>query len=271
MTDPAMLAEVLAKQPRVTLPPAPRSQASLLARVLRGETGPMPAPTEAQSGNGSVLSSPDGRLMIVGVQHGASPDIPGQMRDRIRSVGEQQGFYYEGNGGDRDPVAHAFGDLAYRGSWDAMVTAPASNRAPFLYTLFSNPPSAMAGMVDRLAQPSGTIADSLYANRDHISHEAVRGQLTRDDITEFLRRSGFEGDANKPASRENIQGLLQRGEAQMWPDNWQDFPNPAGKLAQEAESHRLQSVIDRGAGVYFMGRDNLPLMQRLNPELAPTR
>lgn len=216
----------------------------------------------------NVLISPDGRLVIVGVTHGSAPTVSDKLRSRIHQTGTTQGFYYEGNGDDRAHVQKTFGEVPYKGSFDNMVNVPEGGRSNFLYTMFSNPPEQMNKMVDTLSRSGGTILDTLHANRDSVSHEAVRGQLSREDIAHFLHNTGFGDDALKPATRENLQSLMQRGEAQMWPDNWQEFPNPAGKVAHAAESARLRSVTERGSGVYFMGADNLPLLQKIDPRLS---
>lgn len=252
MADNALLAP---------LPPGMAPRQNALAPVI-------PAPAAAPL-NGSVLTSADGRMVFVGVEHGKAPTLPDGVRRQIQAAGQQHGFYYEGNGDDRAPVQKAFGDLSYKGSMDDLVTVPNGGRSNFLYTMFSNPPEQTAQMVDKIAAGGGTILDALHANRDNISHEAVRGQLSRDDIAQFLDNTGFGADADKPATRENLQSLMQRGAAQMWPDNWQEFPNPAGKVAHAAETARLSSIAGRGSGVYFIGADNLPLLQKINPKLRP--
>lgn len=217
-----------------------------------------------------VLSSPDNRMMFVGVPHGSAPVVAPNTVQQVKSVGAENGFYYEGNGDDREHVNRSFGPINYRGSLDNLVNVPDGSRSNFLYTMFSNPPPQTDAMVRRLTG-SSSILDALDANRDDVAHEAVRGRLTRDDIVTFLRDTGLQDYADRPATERDLRSFVDRGSSLMWPDNWEEFPNPAGRVAQAAAQQRLRSLTERGSGVYFLGQDNLRLLQSVDPSLRSSR
>jgi hypothetical protein len=233
--------------------------------------GPTTRISYAQGGsvddNASVLTSPDGDLIIVGIKHGEMPRLPRELRNNIRAAGNRHGFYYEGDGGDRAAVGRAFGEIDYKGSLDDGLDVPEERRPDFLYTLFSSNASKTPNLLNRLVDKDKTILESLYENKNAISHNSVRGKLRRNDIVQFLNKTEMRDYSMRPATRQNIKAFLERGEAQMWPHNWQDFPNPAGAVARDALELRLQAVIQRGSGVYFLGVDNLPILHGLAPRL----
>ena len=227
--------------------------------------------TAAASSNagGQFLTSPDGRLIIVGVEHGKAPTLPSGMQQSIRDISKAAGAYYEGNGDDRAPVSEAMGGIEYKGSWDDLM-APPTNRSDFLYTMFSNPEPQTARMVSSLAG-RGSIRDALVQNPEIIAHPSISRDMKPEDVDTFLQQAQMADAANRPSTPDNLTQFLRSGAEAMWPDNWQSFPNPAGKIAERASMHRLRGITDRGEGVFFVGSDNIPLLQRLAPQLTSPR
>ena len=54
----------------------------------------------------------------------------------------------------------------------------------------------------------------------------------------------------------------------MWPDEgWENYPNPAGKLAQRANEMRQEFLLSQPGGVYVVGSDHLQaLKKRAEPD-----
>ena len=75
---------------------------------------------------------------------------------------------------------------------------------------------------------------------------------------DFLKMS------QQPATQENLTRFLKAGEALMWPSNWEQYPNKAGKIAKAATVDvRDQYLATRKAGVYVTGSGHLKAVQNI--------
>lgn len=216
----------------------------------------------------NVLTSPGGKTALVGIMHGKPLQLRGAALAEVKQIGAREGYYYEGNGADRAAAEKVIPNITWVGSWDDLITSP-DRPSDFYYTLFSNSAAGTKAITAKLIGP-GSIKDALVKHANDIAHEAIKGETGRASIAQFLTDcgAGLLNDAKQTATREHIAAFIAKGGREMWPDNWQDFPNPAGKVAERAEKFRLKAVVGR-AGVYFMGSDNLPLARQINPRLAP--
>jgi hypothetical protein len=70
--------------------------------------------------------------------------------------------------------------------------------------------------------------------------------------------------SQQPATQENLTRFLKAGEALMWPSNWKQYPNRAGKIAKAATVDvRDQYLASRKAGVYVTGIGHLTAVQNI--------
>ena len=70
--------------------------------------------------------------------------------------------------------------------------------------------------------------------------------------------------SQQPATQENLTRFLKAGEALMWPSNWEQYPNRAGKIAKAATVDvRDQYLATRKAGVYVTGSGHLKAVQNI--------
>jgi hypothetical protein len=64
------------------------------------------------------------------------------------------------------------------------------------------------------------------------------------------------------ATKENVDKFIGRGEQLMWPKNWEQYPNPAGKLALKANDYRDKWLLSQTEGVYFVGSDHIKALNK---------
>jgi hypothetical protein len=70
--------------------------------------------------------------------------------------------------------------------------------------------------------------------------------------------------SQQPATQENLTRFLKAGEALMWPSNWEQYPNKAGKIAKAATVDvRDQYLATRKAGVYVTGSGHLKAVENI--------
>jgi hypothetical protein len=46
----------------------------------------------------------------------------------------------------------------------------------------------------------------------------------------------------------------------MWPSNWSEYPNAAGKAMKKAEEARIKFLKSAASGVYVVGKDHLKFL-----------
>ena len=69
--------------------------------------------------------------------------------------------------------------------------------------------------------------------------------------------------AEKPATKNNVYNFLKTGESLMWPENWELYPNNAGKIAKQANDLRDKFLVSRTEGVYTVGIGHLIEIEKL--------
>lgn len=210
-------------------------------------------------------------VAYVGTEH----EVPVQMSDellaRVKAIGNKHGYWYEGSGGDADTNAKTFGGRkSYEGSWDDDFRNDVKGFPyQFIYTLFAN--TKVNGQKESIIDPKLSIFDSIIKNQKKFSFFKDREFGTK-ELTEFLRKSS-ESDTNflemskKPATKENVNAFIDKGEALSWPKNWEEYPNNAGKVAKEANDARDKYLLSRTEGVYFAGAGHLKSLIDMNKTL----
>ena len=203
--------------------------------------------------------------VIVGQAHGQSLELSPNTLKQIQAIAAKHGAYYEGNGTDR---AYTKGQIdRYVGSWDDEVAKTASPNDPkWLYVLFANVDAN--NRVQRVGvDPKDTIFNRLLATAKDNSFQSIG--YTSQALQKFLQMSSegkydFVKMSQQPATQENLTRFLKAGEALMWPNNWEQYPNKAGKIAKAATVDvRDQYLATREAGVYVTGSGHLKAVQNI--------
>ncbi len=190
------------------------------------------------------------RLMYVGNVHGKVTPIP----PKVKQVAEKYGAWYEGSGGDKLP------NINYQGSWDDKASKEIKGYPKeFLYTLFTN--TKVNGQKQILTQPAKTIFESALATQDKWGYFKDR-KFKADTLTQFLEAADMLDESKVVATKENVDKFIGRGEQLMWPKNWEQYPNPAGKLALKANDYRDKWLLSQTEGVYFVGSDHMKALNK---------
>lgn len=219
---------------------------------------------ESKAPHGVII---DGNRAFVGKNHGKPLILSDDLLEKIKDIGDKYGYWYEGNGGDVASSSPLPNDKKqYEGSFDDDFQESVKGTPPeFYYVMFSNVDVNKA--VDKLTNPKLSIFDSimsgytedkkkrqLYYMRD-VSPDANTLkkflQMVSDDEHDFLEMSKM------PATEENSKKFLKTGEKRMWPKNWNEYPNNAGKVAQKANSRRDRYLADQKEGVFVVGSGHL--------------
>ena len=203
--------------------------------------------------------------VIVGQAHGQPLELSPNTLRQIQAIAAKHGAYYEGNGTDR---AYTKGQIdRYVGSWDDEVAKTANPNDPkWLYVLFANVDEN--NRVQRVGvDPKDTIFNRLLATAKDNSFQSIG--YTSQALQKFLQMSSegkydFVKMSQQPATQENLTRFLKAGEALMWPSNWEQYPNKAGKIAKAATVDvRDQYLATRKAGVYVTGSGHLKAVQNI--------
>jgi hypothetical protein len=203
--------------------------------------------------------------VIVGQAHGQPLELSPNTLKQIQAIAAKHGAYYEGNGTDR---AYTKGQIdRYVGSWDDEVAKIANSNDPkWLYVLFANVDAN--NRVQRVGvDPKDTIFNRLLATAKDNSFQGIG--YTPQALQKFLQMSSegkydFVKMSQQPATQENLTRFLKAGEALMWPSNWEQYPNKAGKIAKAATVDvRDQYLATRKAGVYVTGSGHLKAVQNI--------
>jgi hypothetical protein len=209
-----------------------------------------------------ALISQDGNTIFVGVQHDANFKIQPNLLKEILDTGKSVGFWYEGDGSDKDKI----GNIPWKGSWDKLIDSDSSD---FYYTIFSNSKAGTSKMVDRLVNPNQTIFDVLVNAGSSVAHEALRGSTSPKKLEAFLIDVGgglLQEAKNRMASLVSLRAFIKKGTALMWPDNWSSAPTKASRVALRANKIRLNTILQR-QGVFFVGKDHLKTLQSMQRNL----
>ena len=203
--------------------------------------------------------------VVVGQAHEQPLELSPDTLKKIQDIAAKHGAWYEGNGTDR---SYTKGQIdRYVGSWDDEVAKTANSNDPkWLYVLFANVDEN--NRVQRVGvDPRDTIFNRLLATAKDNSYQGIG--YTSQALQKFLQMASegkydFLKMSQQPATQENLTRFLKAGEALMWPRNWKQYPNKAGKIAKAATVDvRDQYLATRKAGVYVTGSGHLKAVQNI--------
>ena len=217
-----------------------------------------------KSTNHVLFLGPD--AVIVGQEHGKPLKLSDQEQQKIRDIAERHGAWYEGNGMDRKLTAGIIDD--YAGSWDDDLLSPAIKGypAPFLYVLFSNikENDTVEGKIG--SDPDSTIFDRILDTQPSTNYFPDR-KFDAETLQKFLKsvsedRHDFVRMSQAPATKRNVRQFFELGEQLMWPNNWEEYPYRAGRVAKSVNDLRDKFLASRKRGVYVAGSDHLQAVQQ---------
>ena len=213
--------------------------------------------------------------ILVGDNHKNPIEFSQDLFDKILNIGKLHGYYGEGSGISNNPavknseIYKALIDVKAtdKGSWDKLIKTP--NKSDFLYAIFSNVEENKR-LQQLLAATSkeDTIYDVLKKTRNDWA--ATEGKRSS-DLDKFLQDAkgtyDFKELSKELATKESLNNFLNSGEKDMWPSNWEDYPNPSGKVARRATKFRDEWLIKAGPGVYFVGDGHLKDISKMDRTL----
>jgi len=212
----------------------------------------------------------DGNKVFVGKAHMEPLVLSDELVEKIKEIGDKYGYWYEGSGGDV-PTTTGFNNKSkYEGSWDHEFKKTINGYPPeYLYTIFAN--TKVNHQRDNLLNPSISIFDSIMKAQKKVSYLKNR-ELDDSTLKKFLSMCSekdvdFLKLSELPATKENVNMFLNKGESLSWPKNWKEYPNKAGKLAKKVEDARNTFILNRKTGVYFAGSGHLIELLRLDDSL----
>lgn len=237
----------------------------------------MSANAKNKAPQGVLFLSP--KKVLVGDNHYDPVELSEELFDTVLSIGRSYGYYGEGIG-----IGHNKGvisseiyralknsDAQYKGSWDDRVKIPKEEKYVYIATVFSNPTENKR--VPRLlakVKNGDTIFDLL--SREVNNHTQPGLNLDSTDLKRFLEEASEKGIdfiklSQKPATEENLQDFIDKGEKLTWPSNWESYPNKAGKLARRETILRDTWLIKSAPpGVYFIGSGHLKDISKMTGE-----
>jgi phage gp37-like protein/GNAT superfamily N-acetyltransferase len=151
----------------------------------------------------------------------------------------------------------------YQGSWDDDLLSPVIKGypAPFLYVLFSNikENDTVKGKIG--SDPNSTIFNRILNTQPSTNYFPDR-TFNANTLEKFLRAVSevpydFVQMSQAPATEQNVAKFFKLGERLMWPDNWEEYPNRAGRVAKSVNDLRDKFLASRKRGVYVTGSDHL--------------
>jgi hypothetical protein len=195
----------------------------------------------------------------VGVEHGKKTTVSAENANKLRSIAQQHGAWSEGSGGDIEAVP-AIPKNAYAGSWDEKLQKKLKGYPPeFLFTLFTN--VEVNNQAGELVNKGKTIFDAVLSAQTSIAYLKDR-KFDAETLRKFLKSASSKDvdllamSQQKPSS-EAVNNFLAAGEGLMWPDNWDKYPNAAGKIAKKVNDQRQQFLVNEQSGVFVVGSDHL--------------
>ena len=213
----------------------------------------------------------DGNKVFVGKAHMEPLVLSDELVEKIKEIGDKYGYWYEGSGGGDVPTTTGFNNKSkYEGSWDNEFQKTVKGYPPeYLYTIFAN--TNVNHQRDNLLNPSISIFDSIMKSHKKFGYFKNR-ELDDSTLKKFLSMCSekdvdFLKLSELPATKENVNMFLNKGESLSWPKNWKEYPNKAGKLAKKVEDARNTFILNRKTGVYFAGSGHLIELLRLDDSL----
>lgn len=213
----------------------------------------------------------DGNKVFVGKEHMEPLVLSDELVEKIKEIGDKYGYWYEGSGGGDVPTTTGFNNKSkYEGSWDNEFQKTVKGYPPeYLYTIFAN--TNVNHQRDNLLNPSISIFDSIMKSHKKFGYFKNR-EIDDSTLKKFLSMCSekdvdFLKLSELPATKENVNMFLDKGESLSWPKNWKEYPNNAGKVAKKVEDARNTFLLNRKTGVYFAGSGHLIELLRLDDSL----
>ena len=211
-------------------------------------------------------------VAIVGQEHGKRLQLSDSDAKQVQAIAQQHGAWYEGNGMDKKLTQGIIDE--YQGSWDDDLLSQKIKGypAPFLYVLFSNikENDTVEGKIG--FDPSVSIFDRILDTQPSTNYFPDR-RFDAETLEKFLQ-SVSEGPYNfvamskAPATERNVRRFFELGEQLMWPNNWAEYPNRAGRVAKSVNDLRDRFLSTRKKGVYVAGSDHLQAVEQfLNQQI----
>lgn len=225
-----------------------------VAKLMKEDEANQSEPT-----HGAIFLGSD--AVIVGQTHGKKLKLSPETTEKVKAIAAQHGAWYEGNGMDRKLTKGIIDD--YKGSWDDDLLSPSIKGYPseFLYVLFSNVEAndTIEGKIG--FDPESTIFDRILDTQPSTNYFTDR-KFDAATLKEFLQ-SASEGPhdfvkmSELPATKKNVTKFFTQGEKLMFPDNWEEYPYRAGRVAKSVNDLRDKFLATRKKGVYVTGGDHL--------------
>lgn len=209
----------------------------------------------------------------VGSAHGKNITMSKDLKEKLTDLIKKYGIWYEGAGGDIENHKRffGFGKSGYDDSWDDVFERSISGYPyQYLYTIFSN--VDVNNQNKNLTNSNKTIFDSILHCQNKVGYFQDGRKFNKDTLTKFLKEISdsthdFLKMSKDDATKSNVKKFLSIGEKRMWPNNWEEYPHNAGKVAKKANSSRDKWVLNQKSGVYVMGSGHLLDLKKLNNSL----
>jgi hypothetical protein len=208
--------------------------------------------------------------ILVGDNHMDPMPLSKDLQDTILNVAKQYGYYGEGIGikynkaVSRSDIYTALknSEARHMGSWDDKIEIPDTEKYTYVATLFDNPTeNDTVEKIMNTVKGKDTIFNVLVKTFDLWGQPGIG--LTAADLKRFLNEMSEKGIdfykwAQKTITQPELQSFIDAGDKLMWPDNWQEYPNKAGKLARRGTLIRDNWLIQKAPkGIYFIGDGHL--------------
>ena len=205
------------------------------------------------------------KVAYVGQAHGRSVQLDKDVREKIIDLINEYGAWYEGVGSDREFVKDF--TTKWKGSWDDKANNEIKNYPSyFIFVLFSN---TKENDQKNILPGKGTIFDRILKTQRSWGYFKDGRKFNDEDLIKFLK-SCSEPDidflklSTQEASPKNVNSFISLGEKQMFPKNWNEYPNPSSKVAKQANDYRNKWLLKQKEGVYFMGSGHILEISQLS-------
>ena len=219
------------------------------------------------------------KKILVGDMHQEPLELSEDLISDILRISNEYGYYGEGIGLEyNDAITKSsFYDRLdpdkYMGSWDKKLIEsgeiPKDKEYVFLYSLFSNPKEnkRLENLIE-YTEEGDTIFDVLLKTIPDWSAEMGIFNLGEVELNKFLSEISeddidFVEMSKQESNEETLSEFLDIGEDLQWPENWEEYPNMAGKFARIATTMRDLFLINSKPGVYFVGAGHLADIVRM--------
>jgi hypothetical protein len=220
--------------------------------------------------------------ILVGDMHQIPVELSKELEDKVVNIANKYGYYGEGIGLEyneaitKSSFYKRLEPKKYRGSWDRKLIEsgkiPEDKKYFLLYALFSNYKEnhRLEKLLEN-TEEDDTIFDVLLKTIPDWSADMGLLSLGQKELNKFLKEISENGIdfiqmSQQKADEKSLSEFLDLGEKLQWPENWQDYPNMAGKFARVVTTIRDQFLINAGPGVYFVGAGHLKDIVKMSME-----